>query len=537
MMDLEPELLLLVMLQLDSLMAFKLRRCCRLLRKLLADGNGLSLWRGLLEGTSGSLASHNIKGGIWLHALVPEDTLLLYARLSSTAELATDLKFKDVAAVHRLLQVSCLRQSPLGIGDIEDGVIEGRELMGGVQTSYHDKGQHFFGSWAFDAEEVGAMLSGEKPGPVQSSLVEFVWPEGFFGDQFEFGVLLNLSRSADDRFVLAWQPSVLTPGLLQEHMDCFDIYVHGHVASPCVTCVDYEGSFSAMSPVPMHNVTLGSSSLTNADALKLLEHDSLICALNIRLCCMGEKVLVTTVNGCDARARPDYRWTESGRKLRCRAQIGYRWIETGLPQVSSESTENWRLIPENGATQSDNSDVAIPLQCLSKTGPKAASPMERSSTKELASHAECWWYGDDCQSYGSISNITEPEDSEVLSLSHELLRAGLQGSPSLESTRLSPSEAIQLRVCNSQSPGSVTFPISHRSSQGQANSGLANSSQELGELWWYGLGMVGLVLQNVPKINFKSLHCWKGLIPVAPGQSSPGLATEVIRDLGLWPHE
>jgi hypothetical protein len=328
--DLEPGVILQALLHVDSSTAFRIRRCCRALKKLLASDT-VRLW----QGTSNCLGSHSIKGGMWLHALVPEDTLSLYARLSSTVELANDLHLKSMSAVERLLEALCRRMSPEGVGDIEDNQDDiHQELISGSRgNSYPGKGQCFFGSWSFHAAEVRAMLCGEKPGAVSSSRVEFVVLESFFGGEFKFGVFLTLSRAVRDTFVLSWQVSVVTPGLLQEHLDCFEIHLHGHTTIPSVTPLGYEGSVSMMSSHHTHVPVL--HTLSKTSIMKLLEHDCLICALTIRFYCMGNEARVTSAKAFDSRAQIGYRWTESGRKEQRRTKIGgYRWTDCGFETIS-----------------------------------------------------------------------------------------------------------------------------------------------------------------------------------------------------------
>lgn len=337
--DLEPGVILRALLHLDSSTVFKIRRCCRLLDKLLAS-DVVRLWQGFLEGTSDCLGSHSVKDGIWLHALVPQDTLSLYARLSSTVEFATDLHFKNMTAVERLLEAFCCRMSSQSVGDIEDnGADVNQELMlGGGGDSYPGKGQRFFGAWSFHTEEVQAMLRGEKPGGVSSSLVEFVAMQSYFGGEFRFGIFLTLSRTARDTFALSWQVSVTTPGLLQEHLDCFEIHLHGHIAIPSVTpLLGYVGGVSGMSFYDTH--IPARHTFSSSGIMKLLENDCLICVLTIHFCCAGTESRVKSAKACDAPGQIGYQLIESSNKLRRRTQIScYRWGDCGFALQSKASS-------------------------------------------------------------------------------------------------------------------------------------------------------------------------------------------------------
>jgi hypothetical protein len=216
--------------------------------------------------------------------------------------------------------------------DIEDGVvgiIDQELIQGGPVNSYPGKGQCFFGSWSFPDEELRALLSGTTPGTVSSSIVEFVALDSFFAGEFKFGVFLTLRRAAEDSFVLSWGVSVITPGLLQEHLDCFEIHLHGHTTIPSVMPLGYEGSVSMSFQT---NMPPDSTTLSVTGISKLLELDGVVCSLTIRFYCMGQEARITSAKAFDSRAVPiGYRWTESGRKLQRRTHIGfYRWADCGF---------------------------------------------------------------------------------------------------------------------------------------------------------------------------------------------------------------
>eukprot|EP00746_Dinoflagellata_sp_MGD_P160868 gnl/MRDRNA2_/MRDRNA2_87808_c0_seq1.p1 gnl/MRDRNA2_/MRDRNA2_87808_c0~~gnl/MRDRNA2_/MRDRNA2_87808_c0_seq1.p1 ORF type:complete len:370 (+),score=44.10 gnl/MRDRNA2_/MRDRNA2_87808_c0_seq1:79-1188(+) len=323
MIDLDPGVILRALLYVDSLAAFRMRRCCRLLEDLLSANRGLKIWSDLLQDASGS---HAIDSGMWLHALMTEDVLSLYARLCSTTELATNIRFESVALVEALLKASCIIQ---GISDKEEVFDENfpgrdRELfLGGRGNSYLGKGQRFFGSWVFNKEKIVTMLRGQENGPVCSSLVKFRWIQGIEGEplyfqpgNFEFGVLLMLNRAPppnSDRFIISWQPHCTTPGLLGEELDCFEIHLHGHVAEPCILPLGYEGAISTMAS-PHANVPFGLT-LGSADITELVEHDCLLCVLTIRFYSMGDEALVTSCENFRQQTRTGSRWSESSRKL------------------------------------------------------------------------------------------------------------------------------------------------------------------------------------------------------------------------------
>lgn len=215
------------------------------------------------------------------------------------------------------------------ISDIEDLVERPQEaILDSQKNLYPDKGQQFFGLWEFNNQDVEAMLFGHKCGPVCSSLVEFLCVDGFFGSQFKFGVQLNLSCAAGDGFVLSWQPCVLTPGLLPEHIDCLEIHLHGSAAKPSLSPLSYAGPISMLSSPPAPLPVLDALSVEGV--MELLECENLICALTIHFYCLGNVALVTPVKGFEAKAQVGYRWTESGRKLRRRSKVGELWSQKSL---------------------------------------------------------------------------------------------------------------------------------------------------------------------------------------------------------------
>jgi hypothetical protein len=365
MIDLDRAVVLRSLLYLDSSAAFRIRRCCRCFQKLLAANSGLSFWKFLLEGSSGSAGSHSIVGGLWLHALVPEDILSFYAMHISTTDLADNLKFEDVMTVESLLKASCITP---GIGAAGCEAERDQELIFGRAAAYAacGEGQQFFGSWVFNAKNVGAMICGKETGPVCSSLVEFCWTQGFCGRKFEVGVMLMVSRVAGDRFVLSWLPKVVTPGLLQEHHDCFEIHLHGHVATPSISPLCYEGSISTMSSPQAHDIPM-ELTLCTAGIIELLEQDSLICALTIHFHCMGDEALVTPTKGFDPTA-----------------QIGHWWPRRKFANSNGLFQQPPAM---NTATELEDSDVES----------------KQVSSVVLANHAlcQCKWHGNARQFYCS----------------------------------------------------------------------------------------------------------------------------------------
>lgn len=313
--DLQPGVALQVLLYLDSPTAFRTRRCHRALAKLF-DNSGFKFWRDLVKGTPISPGSHTTKGGIWLHALVPEDVLSLYVRFCSATELATDLRFTDMAVVAGLQMASCLsnsmamREDPVKVATDVDGNAQrpkvgvvtrhGRpvHLKGPLLKPFVDAftsmGQRFLGSWTFQAERVRAMLSGKEPGPVHSSVVEFhallTCRDGFTGqmgvlsqDRIDFGVQLVLGRVGADRLVLSWQPCVKT-AKLSEDIDRYTVFLSGHAAVPFTFPLGYEGTISTSPPNRMHITGNVPTELTLSidEGAELVEYDCLNCALNIQ---------------------------------------------------------------------------------------------------------------------------------------------------------------------------------------------------------------------------------------------------------------
>jgi hypothetical protein len=191
------------------------------------------------------------------------------------------------------------------------------------------KGQHFFGSWAFDAERVRALLRGEEPGLVRTSIVEFRYngmqsrecPERdclqFLGN-LEFGVQLMLCHVSEGRFVLLWHPQVTTFSVLQENLDLIDIHLHGHIAEPAIMPLSYEGNISTAN---QHvDVSKGYYTpayyLSKSDVVKFLEHDCLIGALTIRLYYMGEQAGVIAAAAISNPKAQNRSWrTESAHKV------------------------------------------------------------------------------------------------------------------------------------------------------------------------------------------------------------------------------
>jgi hypothetical protein len=339
--DLEPGVVLQVLLFLDSPAVFRMRRCNRALAQLFSNG-AYTHCCDLLRGTSVSPGSHTAKGGIWLHALVPEDVLSQYVRFCSTTELATDLEFKDIAAVEGLQKATSLSKSIAIGGNLVDkdqqinlGYVtrHGRSvhlndpLQGPFLDNFMNNGQRFLGSWTFNPECVRSMLSGKELGQVYSSyVVEFramlSCQNGFEGqigvqsqDSITFGVQLMLSRAALDRFVLSWRPCFTTAALPEEHMDSFDVHLHGHVADPFVFPLGYEGTISASSPTRTHingDVPV-ELTLSLAEITKLLEHDCLNCALNIQCYHENHAIAVTPTTRSRSHTQGKIVRSESGR--------------------------------------------------------------------------------------------------------------------------------------------------------------------------------------------------------------------------------
>lgn len=311
--ELEPGIVLQVLLHLDSRTAFRTRRCNRAFANLFADGD-LHLCRGLLEGTSFCPGSHTAKSGIWLHAVVPKDVTHLYFRYCSAMRLATDLQFKDMTVVAGLLKASCMLN---GIAAGEDVVDNGQlpqttqvgyvtrhgrpiclkgPLLGSLLHIHMGRGQRFLGSWTFNTKRVRAMLFGNELGLVCSSYVEFhamlSCCNGFEGElgvrsqrKLQFGVQLILSRTAFGRFVLSWQPCITAADLPDVHIGCFCIHLHGHAAAPFTFPLGYEGAILASSDAQLHikgDVPV-ELTLSIDDTMQLLEHHCLNCALNVQL--------------------------------------------------------------------------------------------------------------------------------------------------------------------------------------------------------------------------------------------------------------
>jgi len=322
--DVEPGLVLAVLLYLDSPAAFRTRRCSRAHTNLFANG-GLNLWRDLLKGMSVRGGSHTTGGGIWL-PMISQDVLSLYVKHCSASKLATDLEFKDMTAVAGLQKAALMFDSTAA----EDGVygndqrfklgyvtrhgrpvcIKGHRLISPLR-SYISKSQKFLGSWVFNSESVRTLLSGSELGFVYSSSVEFCTMlscqngTGKLGvqcqEQLAFGVQLMLSRTAGDRFVLSWRPVLTNASLCEEQSDCIDIHLHGHVAVPFTVPLGYEGTMLASSPAEMHikgDVPV-ELTLSENDITEMLQHDCLNCALYIQLHHERQPLPVSATTGCD----------------------------------------------------------------------------------------------------------------------------------------------------------------------------------------------------------------------------------------------
>lgn len=343
--DLEPGVVLQVLLYLDSPTAFRIRRCNRDLAKLI-DNGGFKLWRDLLKGTPVSPGSHTTKGGIWLHALVPEDVLSLYVRFCSATKLANDLRFKDMTAVAGLQKVSrmskgiSMKEDPVEVAEDAGGNAQplkigyvtrhGRPihlkgpLLGPFVDAFMSRGQQFLGSWTFNTQRVRAMLSAKEPGPVYSSCVEFhamlSCRNGFEGqmgvlsqDRIDFGVQLMLSRVAAGRIALSWQPCVKTVGISEEHINRYSVHLHGHTAVPFTFPLGYEGPISTLSPARMHITgNLPSELILSSDEIaEMLEQDCLNCTLNIQLYDEQHALRVNANTGCCPHAQTNPWCTKS----------------------------------------------------------------------------------------------------------------------------------------------------------------------------------------------------------------------------------
>jgi hypothetical protein len=319
--DLEPGLVLAVLLYLDSPAAFRSRRCSRAHANLFANG-GLNLWRDLLKGISVSSGSHTTKGGIWL-PMISEDVLSLYVKHCSAVKLATDLEFKDMTAVAGLQKASDVFD---GIA-AEDGVhgngqqfklgyvtrhgrpvcLKGHQLISPL-LSYVGKSQKFLGSWVFNSESVRTLLSGNELGLVYSSSVEFCTTlschngAGKVGEQLAFEVQLMLSRTAQERFVLSWRPVVTNASLLGKHRDSIDIHLHGHATVPFTFPLGYEGTLLPSSPTQTHinGEVPVELTLSKDDIIELVQHDCLNCALCIQLYQEDQPLPVSATKGSDA---------------------------------------------------------------------------------------------------------------------------------------------------------------------------------------------------------------------------------------------
>merc|ERR1711924_549710 len=169
----------------------------------------------------------------------------MYVMLSSNANLAADLRFRDMEIVKGLAEGSRMIQD---MAAKEDAL----SLIPPL------KGQHFFGSWAFNADTVHALLRGVELGPVRTSIVDFqcnvmhtTSSRGcpsrdsldFLGN-LEIGVQLMLCHLSGGGFVLWWHPQVTTFGVLQENLDLMEIHLHGYLAVPAIKPLSYEGSIS-----------------------------------------------------------------------------------------------------------------------------------------------------------------------------------------------------------------------------------------------------------------------------------------------------
>lgn len=340
--DLEPEVFLQVLLYLDSPAAFRTRALAKIFAK-----SDFNLCPNLLKGTSVTPGSHGTKGGMWLHALVPEDVLSLYARLCSATKLAGDLKFTDTSTVTQLLKASCMFDSHADGEVIKEGqqfklgyiTRHGRPIclkvasQGSLLTSYMSRGQRFLGSWIFNPDSVRAMVSGKGLGVVYSSSVEFCAIMSCREDEVElgakspgkvkFGVQLMLSRTAGKRFVLSWQPCVTSVEeqdlhyLPEEHAKYFDVQLHGHAAVPLSSSpLGYEGEILASS-TQMHITGDVPAELTCGidDINELLDHDCLNCALNIHFYHKGHAFPVIATACCDPDAQEYPQCTESALQI------------------------------------------------------------------------------------------------------------------------------------------------------------------------------------------------------------------------------
>jgi len=67
--------------------------------------------------------------------------------------------------------------------------------------------------------------------------------------------------------------------------------------------------------------------LSVSDVKELLQYEHLSGELTIRLHCLGNVANVTPAQGFKAKGELGYRWTESGRKIVRRKQIGHLWSQ------------------------------------------------------------------------------------------------------------------------------------------------------------------------------------------------------------------
>jgi hypothetical protein len=137
-----------------------------------------------------------------------------------------------------------------------------------------------------------------------------------FGGTFNFELHLTISRVADDKFVLSWlpMPSSTVPDLFRQYLDCFDFHIHGQTSTPSVSILGYDGNLSSTVSAIPSQMYVPLMELTIADVMKLLEHDGLICTITTHVYCMGDEVVVTTVDGFDPAERISqkaaWRWSQ-----------------------------------------------------------------------------------------------------------------------------------------------------------------------------------------------------------------------------------
>jgi len=201
------ELFLGSLLHLSSAQAFRCGACCQAFRSLFKrnGGNGaLYYWQQLLSGVPKGLHS---RGNIWMHALLPEAQVALYAGRTQHLDVVGELSFGSSAEVSAFgAAVDSLRAQDCSSAAFGRGC-----------------GSIFAGCWSFNPTEAGDLNAGRwRSCPVSFCSVE--------GGYFVFDVRLVLVAE-DQGFSLHWDYSF--PGeFLLEATDYIDVDLFGSVLVP-----------------------------------------------------------------------------------------------------------------------------------------------------------------------------------------------------------------------------------------------------------------------------------------------------------------